>query len=82
MHSGFSLFRFEVKLQKPPEGSVHSLDRILAENIAKFFVVYNDLQGRKFKVLQIAGPDRAMELIREGVAKARASKKRTRSASA
>jgi hypothetical protein len=54
----------------------------LAENIAKFFVAYNDLQGKEFKVLRYSGADRAMELIRSGVAKASPSKKKARSAAA
>jgi|SRR5579872_6196776 len=72
----------EAKSQKPPEGTIDTLDLILAANIAKFFIVYNDLQDRKFKVLQISGPDRAMELIKEGIANARPAKKKSRGASA
>jgi inorganic pyrophosphatase len=72
----------EAKSQKPPEGSIDTLDLIVAGNIAKFFIVYNDLQDRKFKVLRISGPDRAMQLIKEGGANAKPGKKKIRSAGA
>jgi inorganic pyrophosphatase len=72
----------EAKSQRPSEGSLDTLDLIVAGNIAKFFIVYNDLQGRKFKVLKISGPDRAMELIKEGIANAKPGKKKTRGANA
>ena len=58
----------EVKSQKPPARSIHNLDPILVEKISKFFIAYNELQGKKFKVLRFAGPERAMELIRDGFA--------------
>ena len=77
----------EVKSQKPSaqslsKQSIDSLDSNLAENIAKFFVAYNDLQGKEFKVLRYSGPDRAMELIRSGFAKANPNKKKARRAAA
>jgi inorganic pyrophosphatase len=68
----------EVKSQKPPARSIDNLDPIIVEQISKFFVAYNELQGRKFKVLRCAGPDRAMELIRDGFANARTDKKKAR----
>ena len=70
----------EVKSQKPPAGSIDNLDPILVEKISKFFIAYNELQGKKFKVLRFAGPERAMELIREGFANARTDKKKARNA--
>lgn len=57
-----------------------NLDPILVEKISSFFIAYNDLQGKKFKVLRCAGPDRAMELIRDGFANARTDKKKARNA--
>ena len=77
----------EVKSQRPSaqslsKQSIDSLDSNLAENIAKFFVAYNDLQGKEFKVLRYSGSDRAMELIRSGVAKASPNKKKARRAAA
>ena len=72
----------EAKSQKPPAQSIDSLDPVLAENITKFFMVYNGLQGKEFKPLRCAGPDRAMELIREGFTKVSLSKKKARGATA
>jgi inorganic pyrophosphatase len=59
----------EVRSGKPPARSIVSLDPDLAKNLSGFFVAYNELQGKQFRVLQCAGPDRAMELIREGLSK-------------
>jgi len=70
----------EVKSQTPPAGSIDNLDPILVEKISKFFIAYNELQGKKFKVLRFAGPERAMELIREGFANAKTDKKKARNA--
>ena len=70
----------EVKSQKPPARSIHNLDPILVEKISKFFIAYNELQGKKFKVLRFAGPERAMELIKNGFANARTDKKKARNA--
>ena len=70
----------EVKSQKPPAESIDNLDAAVVERVSRFFIAYNDLQGKKFKVLRFAGPERAMELIKDGFANARTDKKRTRHA--
>jgi len=70
----------EVKSQKPPAGSLDNLDPILVDKISKFFIAYNELQGKKFKVVRFAGPERAMELIKNGFANARTDKKKARNA--
>ena len=57
----------EVSSGKPPAGAAKELTGELVLNIAKFFVSYNELQGRKFKVLRHAGPKRAAKLIRDGM---------------
>jgi inorganic pyrophosphatase len=59
-----------------PAGSCTRLDDKLASSIEDFFVAYNDAQGRKFKPLGTHGPDRALRIIREGMARAR--KKRSK----
>ena len=58
----------EFRSGKPPAGAVQNLDAELTQTITKFFVVYNELQGRKFKFLRSAGPDRATTLIKTGMA--------------
>jgi inorganic pyrophosphatase len=66
----------EAKSQKPVPQSVDALKPKLVEKIGKFFIAYNPLQGKQFKVLRSAGPGRAMELIKEGIAKAKRGKKK------
>ena len=56
----------EVKSGKPPAGAVDRLDPRLVQNIAKFFIAYNRLQGKRFKVVSVAGPQRAAALIKNG----------------
>jgi inorganic pyrophosphatase len=50
-----------------PSGTVTKLAPSMARKISQFFVAYNRLQGKRFKTLRIAGPDRAATLIREGM---------------
>src|SRR5262245_38342677 len=59
----------EIKSGKPPEGAIDHLEPSLVQNITKFFVVYNELQGKRFKTLGHAGPERAEALIRVGISK-------------
>lgn len=54
----------EARPQKPPADAVHSLEPELADTITKFFVIYNELQGKKFKALRCSGPVRAMDIIK------------------
>jgi len=58
----------EVKSGKPGKGAIDRLDASLAQRISDFFVAYNQLQGKRFKALRNAGPDRAESLIRKGMA--------------
>jgi inorganic pyrophosphatase len=57
----------EAKSGKPPAGATKHLDPDIARNITTFFVEYNKLQGKKFKTLRVAGPDRAATLVRSGM---------------
>jgi inorganic pyrophosphatase len=66
----------EVKTEKIVAGSPHRLDPGIIENIAKFFVAYNQLQGRQFRVLRATGPGRGLTLIEEGTKKALRSKRK------
>src|SRR5215467_2875577 len=50
----------EVKSGRPPAGAVDRLEQGLARDIGNFFIAYNELQGRRFKVLGISGPERAI----------------------
>jgi inorganic pyrophosphatase len=59
----------EAKSGKPSEGAIDHLEPSLVRNITKFFVAYNELQGRRFKTLGHAGPERAEVLIRVGISK-------------
>jgi len=64
----------EVKSGKPPSGASDRLEPDVVENIRKFFVAYNQLQGKQFKALRCAGPERAAELITTASAPARPAK--------
>src|ERR1051326_1841351 len=57
----------EVKSGKPPAGAIDHLEPSLARKITKFFVTYNDLQGKRFKALRFAGPEHAGKLIRAAI---------------
>jgi inorganic pyrophosphatase len=57
----------EVKSGKPPAGAIDRLTPSVAQNISKFFVAYNKLQGKKFKTLRFVGPERAATLIKAGM---------------
>jgi inorganic pyrophosphatase len=59
----------EAKTGKASSGTVDQLGASLARKISKFFVVYNELQGRSFKTLGYAGPERAAALIRAGMSR-------------
>jgi inorganic pyrophosphatase len=50
-------------------------DKKRIDEITKFFVSYNEIQGKKFKPLGFGSPQKAMELIEE--ARKRKTKKRT-----
>src|ERR687894_539609 len=61
-------------------GALESLGATLLEEIEHFFVSYNQVKGKEFKPLARSGPERARELVEEGMKKFRRSKrKRSRS---
>jgi inorganic pyrophosphatase len=47
---------------------IGDLDKKLLEELEDFFVHYNELEGRKFKLLGCKGPNKATELIEESAA--------------
>jgi inorganic pyrophosphatase len=55
------------KSGKPPEGAIDHLEQSMVRKITKFFVAYNELQGKRFRALRYAGPERAEALIRSGI---------------
>src|SRR5215471_4935488 len=57
----------EAKSGKPPDGAVDHLEENMFRKITKFFVAYNELQGKRFRALRYAGPERAEALIRSGI---------------
>jgi inorganic pyrophosphatase len=59
----------EAKSGKPSEGAIDRLEPGLVRKISKFFVAYNELQGKRFKPLRSAGPERAEALIRSGMSR-------------
>ena len=59
----------EAKTGKPPEGVIDHLQPSIVRNITKFFVAYNELQGKRFKMVAHAGPERAEALIRSGLSR-------------
>ena len=55
--------------------SLKDLDKNRIDEIEQFFVSYNRVHGKKFKVIDIHGPNKAEKLAREGM-KSSKSKKR------
>jgi inorganic pyrophosphatase len=47
--------------------SVKELKPSLLKQLEEFFVSYNKLHGKKFKVTNVGGPKRALALIRQGM---------------
>lgn len=47
--------------------SVKELAPSLVKQLEEFFVSYNKLHGKKFKVTNLGGPRRALALIRQGI---------------
>src|SRR5918997_1148233 len=54
------------------------LGATLLEEIEHFFVSYNQVKGKEFKLLTRSGPGRARELVEEGMKKFRRSKGKKR----
>lgn len=61
---------------KEPVPPKRTLDDELAAEITKFFVSYNELQGKKFRALRCTGPEHALELIQKGIERAREEKRK------
>ena len=52
---------------KPAEfESIKKMDGKTLKEIERFFISYNDLEGRKFKVLDYSGPNAAIKKVKEG----------------
>jgi inorganic pyrophosphatase len=49
---------------------IDDLGKPFVDHLGKFFVNYNDLKGKSFEVLGVAGPDQAMHLIEKAAAMA------------
>ena len=56
----------ELKSGKPA-GAIDHLEPSLTEKITSFFVAYNELQGKQFRALRVAGPEQAASLIRTAI---------------
>jgi inorganic pyrophosphatase len=61
----------EVKTGKPSPGTMDHLEASLGRKISRFFVAYNELQGKRFKTLGYSGPERAAALIKAGMSSSR-----------
>jgi inorganic pyrophosphatase len=59
-----------VKTQEPMI-PIKTLDKALISDITKFFISYNEVQGKKFKSLGFGGRQRALDLIEEARKRAR-----------
>ncbi|MDP9054231.1 MAG: inorganic diphosphatase [Acidobacteriota bacterium] len=55
--------------------SIKELHPTLLDQIEQFFVSYNKLRGKKFKVRGRGGPDKAMATLKEGIKAYKARKK-------
>src|ERR687894_801851 len=58
--------------------ALEPLGATLLEEIEHFFVSYNQVKGKEFKPLTRSGPERARELVEEGMKKFRRSKGKKR----
>ena len=48
-----------------PPRTVRDLDKQLLREIEEFFISYQRLMGKQFKVLGVLGPKEAMNLVRQ-----------------
>lgn len=65
----------DAKSRQPMQPSIE-LDERLNKAIGDFFAKYNELQGKKFRLLGMHGPDQAMEIVRRGMELAKRNGKR------
>jgi inorganic pyrophosphatase len=63
-----------VKTQEPMI-PIKTLDKALISDITKFFISYNEVQGKKFKSLGFGSRQRALDLIEEARKRARKKSK-------
>jgi inorganic pyrophosphatase len=47
--------------------SIDELNSTILDQVEQFFVSYNKLRGKKFKLKNLAGPKRAMAIVRKGI---------------
>lgn len=55
--------------------AIEDLPSTLLDQIEHFFISYNQMKGRHFKVLERTGPRKAKKLIKEGIKKFKEKKK-------
>jgi inorganic pyrophosphatase len=58
--------------------SLDDLNATLVEEIEHFFASYNEIRGKRFEPLRRVGPEGALEKVREGMARVRRKKTRSR----
>jgi inorganic pyrophosphatase len=51
--------------------SLKKLNGKTLEQLEHFFVTYNELEGKKFKVLDYSGPNAAVDLVKKGIKRLR-----------
>jgi inorganic pyrophosphatase len=47
--------------------SINDMSKTLLSQVEAFFISYNKQRGKKFKVVKIDGPKKAMKLLKEGM---------------
>jgi inorganic pyrophosphatase len=45
--------------------NIDDLGALFVDHVGRFFVTYNELKGKCFRVIRVGGPERAIELIRQ-----------------
>jgi inorganic pyrophosphatase len=58
--------------------SLKELNKSLTQQIEHFFVSYNDMSGKQFKLLGCHGPNRAAKLVKEGAKRFRRRYRRSK----
>jgi inorganic pyrophosphatase len=66
----FIVIPLDAKSREPLQPKMELTEDLL-NRIKEFFVVYNELQGEKFKSLGVHGPKRACEILQEGIGRVR-----------
>jgi inorganic pyrophosphatase len=60
---------------------IGDLNSNLVHEIERFFISYNETKGKQFEVLGRHGPERALELVKNGIKEFRRSSRKKRAAS-